>query len=279
MDKLARGQRSKNSPNSSWPKFVRASPAMVISLSPAVYPWSWDYYLLEWPKWAAWSDQRWDEFIPQAYRFSYEAFDKTWRDQSDHMHARHQSPAHDLMAGIRRHGRWQGLNVGATARFDSTPRARRQRRTCALVQQGRAGHVRERIENSLRSTRTQPAFSAAMAARIVPCSATADWRTGGEPRWVLHDVPPGIHRLIGFDGTHWGARPCAHRVAYVRKCQGDRRGAAHYRGSRDSVGQARSTGHEQRETMFDASLKGLPSRKATIRANLNREFRQGGNHA
>ncbi len=78
---------------------VRAKrPGLVISLSPAVYPWSWEYYLLEWPKWGAWTaadrmthlstqslaakqeTPRWDEFVAQAYRFSYDALAKTSRE-------------------------------------------------------------------------------------------------------------------------------------------------------------------------------------------------------
>ena len=76
-------------------------PGLVISLSPAVYPWSWDNYLLDWPRWTAWTDAdrlrsapvrtaaaqatqpRWDEFIPQAYRFSYAAFESTWLQQTE----------------------------------------------------------------------------------------------------------------------------------------------------------------------------------------------------
>lgn len=78
-------------------------PGLIISLSPAVYPWCYENYCLEWPRWAAWGGLRapqagdghaatapaeparthydWDEFIPQNYRYSYEAFEKTWLDQ------------------------------------------------------------------------------------------------------------------------------------------------------------------------------------------------------
>ncbi|MFN7020764.1 MAG: glycoside hydrolase family 10 protein [Phycisphaerales bacterium] len=78
-------------------------PGLIISLSPAVYPWCYENYCLEWPKWASWGPLQppeasvghaptttpepartlydWDEFIPQNYRFSYDAFEKTWLDQ------------------------------------------------------------------------------------------------------------------------------------------------------------------------------------------------------
>lgn len=92
-------------------------PKLLISLSPAPYPWVYDHYLLEWPKWAAWTKNdslrvdegwggrgvtpRWDEFIPQCYRFSYDAFEKTWLEQVDQMKTLGAGRVRDLIAGIR----------------------------------------------------------------------------------------------------------------------------------------------------------------------------------
>ncbi|MCY7389763.1 MAG: family 10 glycosylhydrolase [Burkholderiales bacterium] len=94
-------------------------PGLVLSLSPAVYPWSWENYLLAWPAWSAWTaadrlmaaefqstasrsiTPRWDEFIPQAYRHSYDAFAHTWRDQIQAVRTRGVDRQHDLIAGIR----------------------------------------------------------------------------------------------------------------------------------------------------------------------------------
>lgn len=113
---------------------VRARrPGLVISLSPAVYPWCYDNYCLEWPKWAAWSttDGGWDEFIPQNYRFSYDAFEKTWLDQLKHWkaHAAGRSPSM-LLPGIRIVG------DGADSTWDQL------RRSIELARaSGNAGHV------------------------------------------------------------------------------------------------------------------------------------------
>jgi len=84
---------------------VRAKrPGLVISLSPAPYPWVYENYCLEWPKWATWPVETggWDEFIPQNYRFSYDAFAKTWEEQLAEWgkHAGGRAVAH-LMPGIR----------------------------------------------------------------------------------------------------------------------------------------------------------------------------------
>ena len=95
---------------------VRAKrPGLLISLSPAVYPWSWEHYLLEWPKWSAWtkadniktknqatnSAPHWDEFIPQTYRFSYEDFAQSWMQQVDAMRTLGGDRQRALVAGIR----------------------------------------------------------------------------------------------------------------------------------------------------------------------------------
>jgi len=84
---------------------VRAKrPGIVISLSPAPYPWVYDNYCLEWPKWATWSvaDGGWDEFIPQNYRFSYDAYEKTWTEQLDWWRKLGEGrTVRDLIPGIR----------------------------------------------------------------------------------------------------------------------------------------------------------------------------------
>lgn len=61
-------------------------PGLIVSLSPAPYPWCWENYLLEWPRWAAWEPGNsentwWDEFIPQCYRYDWPAFKATWDQQ------------------------------------------------------------------------------------------------------------------------------------------------------------------------------------------------------
>lgn len=97
---------------------VRAKrPGIIISLSPAVYPWCLENYLLEWPKWAAWTSAdalklpgdwvgngitpHWDEFIPQNYRFSYDAYEKTWIDQLKHMNTLGKGRIAEMYPGIR----------------------------------------------------------------------------------------------------------------------------------------------------------------------------------
>lgn len=68
----------------------RARLGLLVSLSPAPYPWCFENYLLEWPTWAAWEPgnsamQWWDEFIPQCYRYDFPAFRATWDQQVDNL--------------------------------------------------------------------------------------------------------------------------------------------------------------------------------------------------
>lgn len=122
----------------------RAKPGLIISLSPAVYPWCYEHYLLEWPRWAAWdaplpgvqgpdggtATASWDEFIPQCYRFSYDAFAATWRSQVKHMNELGGGRVRDLYAGIR------VVGEGADSTWDDL------RRSIELVREtGGGGHV------------------------------------------------------------------------------------------------------------------------------------------
>jgi uncharacterized lipoprotein YddW (UPF0748 family) len=56
-----------------------ARPNLIVSISPAVYPWSLEHYACDWPKW---SRKGWmQEYVPQNYRYDFDAFEKTWRQQ------------------------------------------------------------------------------------------------------------------------------------------------------------------------------------------------------
>lgn len=70
-------------------------PNLIVSISPAIYPWSLENYACDWK---AWSDAGWmDEYVPQAYRLDYEAFSPTWDAQVEAAGDR----VDDLIAGIR----------------------------------------------------------------------------------------------------------------------------------------------------------------------------------
>ena len=203
---------------------VRAKrPGLVISLSPAVYPWSWENYLLEWPSWSAWTAQdrlasvsdkakattpRWDEFVPQVYRFSYPDFEKTWLAQSAAIQTIGANRQRDLIVGIRLVG--DGPDSSWAQLRDSILLSRRT---------GGGGHVLwfSRGVTEIFSAELTDFYASTGAAdspyfphRWRQSAVTlyraplADFsRADGRSAWFAPDLPRGHYRLIGFDGHAW----------------------------------------------------------------------------
>ncbi|MBL8521095.1 MAG: family 10 glycosylhydrolase [Betaproteobacteria bacterium] len=183
---------------------VRARrPGLVISLSPAVHPWSREHHLIDWPRWAAWRGAQWDEFVPQAYRSTFPEFDATWRVQRGQVGDQTGDLAPPLLvAGIRATG--DGRDT-----WDSVRDSIQLTRTL-----GGGGHalwfsrgVLGAYAGDLGTLYTMPArnphFPSAWRPGSRPLHRAAGLAPAGQARWVLHDVPPGTHRLIGHDGERW----------------------------------------------------------------------------
>lgn len=79
---------------------VRAArPGIIVSVSPAPYPWVYENYCLDWIQWAA--NGLWDEYIPQCYRYDFAAFRATWDQQIEHLRSRGAPEAvGQMLAGI-----------------------------------------------------------------------------------------------------------------------------------------------------------------------------------
>ena len=77
-----------------------ARPELIISVSPAPYPWSYDNYLCDWMHWTRWcycGGKRWNEYVPQCYRMDGAATIKSIQEQIDQMDEEKAS----LVPGIR----------------------------------------------------------------------------------------------------------------------------------------------------------------------------------
>lgn len=202
-------------------------PGLLLSLSPAVYPWCWEFYLLEWPKWAAWTKADaykgspgwpgndatpgWDEFIPQNYRFSYDAFEKTWLDQIRWMRELGADRQGALLPGIRLVGE------GKDSTWDQLERS------IALARsKGNGGHVHWFSRGVLEVFPEQLAASYAGQGAARNPHFPQGWRepstplalagpgteaglAPGQRRWrVAAGVAlKGNYRLIGHDGARW----------------------------------------------------------------------------
>lgn len=194
-------------------------PGLVLSLSPAVYPWSWDNYLLDWPRWTAWNSAdrlpgapvrtaaaqavvpSWDEVVPQAYRLDYAAFESTWSQQTAAVQAagadRPQRPQR-LLPGIRivgdgRASSWAQLR-------DSIALARRL---------GQGGHV---LWFSTGVLDLYPRELQALYAAHGPAHSPrfpVGWRPAPvllKPlgrRWAADVVPAGRYRIVGLQDGRW----------------------------------------------------------------------------
>jgi uncharacterized lipoprotein YddW (UPF0748 family) len=75
---------------------------IIISVSPAPYPWSLENYCCDWPKWFAFEgDARWDEYIPQNYRMNFDRTRDSIRECIDAIPAGAIDGKKKLLAGIR----------------------------------------------------------------------------------------------------------------------------------------------------------------------------------
>jgi len=82
-------------------KAVRAAnPDLIISVSPAPYPWSLENYACDWIAWTKWcycGGSVWDEYVPQTYRMNFEATKRSIDEQISHIGEKR----NELIAGIR----------------------------------------------------------------------------------------------------------------------------------------------------------------------------------
>lgn len=79
---------------------IRAKrPGLIVSVSPAPYPWVYQNYCLDWPEWA--KEGLWDEYIPQCYRYDFEGFKATWDEQIENLRrVGGQATPADMLAGV-----------------------------------------------------------------------------------------------------------------------------------------------------------------------------------
>ena len=199
-------------------------PGLVLSLSPAVYPWSWENYLLAWPAWGAWTagdrlqtadfqsaasrtmTPRWDEFVPQAYRFSYDAFANTWRQQVNAVGAHGGDRQRDLVAGIRVVG--EGTDSSWEQLRDSITLAREMRNGGHVLWFSRgvlglyAGELSKFYAAS--GPAHSPHFVAGWRPLALPLQRSQIHDAATEQvRWTADAIPRDHYRVIGFENGAW----------------------------------------------------------------------------
>jgi uncharacterized lipoprotein YddW (UPF0748 family) len=181
-----------------------ALPGRAVSLSPAVYPWSYENYLLDWPSWGRWpAAERWTEVVPQAYRFSLEAFERTWAEQVQALQQAGSYRARELLAGIRivgdgRDSSWEQLrgSIELTRRLGNGGHALWfSRGVLDLYARELAAYYSE--SGPARS----PFFPAGWRQPSLALHTPTD--QGAQRLWRLPQRQPLRYRLIGHDGQRW----------------------------------------------------------------------------
>lgn len=210
--------------NESAKKFVQevraARPGLIVSLSPAPYPWCYENYLLEWPKWGAWTGKdslsvsepnwkgagvapRWDEFIPQCYRYNYKAFEGTWNQQIEMLRKYNAADrVKDMLAGI--------LILGSEP--NPVPWADLERSVDLVRKTGGGGHVWWFSKGVLEVYPSQVAklYDVQRRGRAPHPDRPMDWRSrsivmtaGADGTWSAENVPSGTWRAIVRRDGRW----------------------------------------------------------------------------
>ena len=180
----------------------QALPGRVLSLSPAVYPWSWENYLLDWPSWARWPDnRRWTELVPQAYRFSFDAFKSTWQQQTRALQDAGAYRASELVAGIRivgegRDSSWDQLR----ASIDLT-RALGQGGHVLWFSRGVLDLYAQELTAYYGGFQASPRFPPDWRRPAIAATAASLMEQGQV--WTLPARPRDRYRVIAHDGTRW----------------------------------------------------------------------------
>lgn len=178
-----------------------ARPGLIVSVSPAPYPWVYDNYCLDWIQWAA--DGLWDEYIPQCYRYDHAAFVGTWDQQVEMLEARGAADAVELMlAGV--------LTTGSKP--EPVPWDDLQRSVEHVRSTGGGGHVWWFSRGVLDEYPDEIAAFYGVESRghVAHPRRPADWRPApivleraSENQWAATNVPAGTYRVIGRVNGAW----------------------------------------------------------------------------
>ena len=188
-------------------------PDVIVSVSPAPYPWSLENYACDWPRWMTWRTDAgrplWDESLPQCYRMDAAATIKSIDEQIEAVSAQGHGRLASLVAGVRLVGEGPDLPAEGLAQIAAHTRAAGIGGQCLWFSRG----VLEVMPEAVSKVYERPA---------VHPSRPADWRSkpivatkaGG---WTADVAEAGRYRVIARVDGQWqvaDARPFdAGRVA------------------------------------------------------------------
>lgn len=174
-----------------------AHPDLILSVSPAPYPWSYDHYLCDWMNWTKWcycGGKRWDEYVPQCYRLDAPA---TIKSVSEQIAQIGDGEKESLVAGLRVVG--DGPNLS----FDDLKRSIEFSRGQQI-----AGHALWFSRGVLEVYPEE--LKAFYAGHVASPMRPADWRplpivaTRGEQNaWTATVTTAGRYQLIARQNDTW----------------------------------------------------------------------------
>jgi uncharacterized lipoprotein YddW (UPF0748 family) len=188
---------------------VRAvRPDIIISTSPAVYPWSYDNYCVDWNAWR--QQGMFDEIIPQVYRPNFSDFNRDW-DGTGNITTQGQVQ----YMGTRRGDFAAGISVNTGSGVITWADAQ-QMVNLVRGTSGVAGHVWWYSKGVLETYPTQLTayYNVAANGQAPRPDRPADWRPPpvvatkitGTSNWTVTIPADGRYRLIKRVGSAWFER-------------------------------------------------------------------------
>lgn len=185
-------------------------PNLLVSISPAIYPWSLDNYACDWKTWshAGWMD----EYVPQIYRNTFERVKQDWPAQ---MEAAGRDRQDDLIAGLR------VVGEGADTAWPDL------KKKMELVRRGEAGghcHWFSRGVLEVYPDELTAFYDAAELGHAKHPKFPEDWRPAPvvavrtDEGWAADIPEAGRYRVIVRHGEVWsvsGTRPFSSGKNYV----------------------------------------------------------------
>ncbi|MEQ9453985.1 MAG: family 10 glycosylhydrolase [Phycisphaeraceae bacterium] len=174
-------------------------PHLIVSISPAIYPWSLENYACDW---RTWSRRGWmDEYLPQIYRFNYETYLRDWPAQMD---AVGPDRLMDLVSGIRVVGEGPDTTWPEMVQKMTLPRETGAGGHCHWFSRG-VLDVYEQELTAFYDVANQghaPHPKLGTEWRPAPIEAVAD--EADLNAWSVTVEQPGQYRVIAHDGEKWG---------------------------------------------------------------------------
>ncbi len=181
-------------------------PDIIISTSPAVYPWSYDNYCVDWNTWRA--QGMFDEIVPQVYRGTFSDFDRDW-DGTGAITTQGQVQ----YMGNRRGDFAAGISINTGGGVISWADAQAMVNLVRSTSPGVAGHVWWYSKGVLETYPTQLAayYNVAANGQAPRPDRPADWRplptvatkTPGTSEWTVTVPADGRYRIIQRTGSTW----------------------------------------------------------------------------